>query len=217
MTIRTAHTYALLEVSKGAYWEIHKRLQEADYQHAFGDEGEIDMHGIALTESKQDLPELFQAIMKEIRESSDGHSVELSVETTNQICDLLSVSDILQARPGDIFVLRLNRGVSQAAIRGMADTIKSTLPKGVKAIILEYGMDFGTLPPIDMLLYCPKCQSQHVDAPFGAWDNPPHRSHLCHSCGHIWRPSDHCTNGVAVIATKGEKDLSPIPFIARIR
>src|SRR5574340_600312 len=22
------------------------------------------------------------------------------------------------------------------------------------------------------------------------WDNPPHRSHLCHGCGHIWRPAD---------------------------
>ena len=38
------------------------------------------------------------------------------------------------------------------------------------------------------------------------WNNPPHRSHLCHSCGHIWRPADVPTNGVAAIKTKGSAD-----------
>ena len=41
------------------------------------------------------------------------------------------------------------------------------------------------------------------------WTNPPHRSHLCHSCGHIWRPADVATNGVEAVKTKGQKD-SPI-------
>lgn len=81
------------------------------------------------------------------------------------------------------------------------------------------------MTPIDMVLHCPKCGMQHVDAPesdldyadrrfreFGEqWTNPPHRSHLClnPSCGHIWRPADVPTNGVLAIKTKGEKD-SPI-------
>lgn len=39
-----------------------------------------------------------------------------------------------------------------------------------------------------------------------AWDNPPHKSHLCHGCGIIWRPADVPTNGVAAIKTHGEKD-----------
>lgn len=43
-----------------------------------------------------------------------------------------------------------------------------------------------------------------------AWDNPPHKSHLCRTedggCGIIWRPADVPTNGVAEIKTKGEKD-----------
>lgn len=39
-----------------------------------------------------------------------------------------------------------------------------------------------------------------------AWDNPPHKSHLCHGCGIIWRPADVPTNGVAEIKTKGEND-----------
>lgn len=43
------YTYALLEVSPEAYDEIRKKLEAAGYQHAFGADGEIDMHGIALT------------------------------------------------------------------------------------------------------------------------------------------------------------------------
>jgi hypothetical protein len=83
---------------------------------------------------------------------------------------------------------------------------------------------------IDMVLYCPACGKQHIDAPepgvifaqdasgrpseqetstVGEWLNPPHRSHLCHGCGHIWRPADVATNGVAALKTKGTAD-SPI-------
>lgn len=73
--------------------------------------------------------------------------------------------------------------------------------------------------PIDMLLYCPACGVQHIDEPDGIgnehagldesvsrWDNPPHRSHLCYTCGHIWRPADVLTNGVAAIETRGQND-----------
>ena len=70
---------------------------------------------------------------------------------------------------------------------------------------------------INMVLHCPACGLQHIDAP-GAdvdangpcydhhWDNPPHRSHLCHGCGHIWRPADVPTNGVAAVKTHGRAD-----------
>lgn len=75
--------------------------------------------------------------------------------------------------------------------------------------------------PIDMILYCPNCGVQHVDAadadneqtiqPAGAdvWTNPPHRSHLCDDCGIIWRPADVPTNGVAEIKTHGHHDTWP--------
>ncbi|MGO4151375.1 hypothetical protein [Cupriavidus sp. YAF13] len=72
--------------------------------------------------------------------------------------------------------------------------------------------------PIDMVLHCPACGMQHIDAPdhlhympgtSKEWDNPPHRSHLCHNCAHIWRPADVPTNGVAAVKTKGSAD-SPI-------
>lgn len=74
--------------------------------------------------------------------------------------------------------------------------------------------------PIDMVLHCPKCGLQHIDAPEPGnwsfevggkqqrqtWDNPPHKSHLCHGCGHIWRPADVPTNGVLAVKTRGKND-----------
>ena len=73
--------------------------------------------------------------------------------------------------------------------------------------------------PIDMILHCPECHTQHIDAPEHLagdymkemppkWTNPPHRSHLCHRCGHIWRPADVPTNGVAAIKTRGKHDTT---------
>jgi hypothetical protein len=71
---------------------------------------------------------------------------------------------------------------------------------------------FSPTRPIDMILFCPACGLQHVDEPDErtvGWENPPHRSHLCHGCGHIWRPADVPTNGVKAIKTVGKAD-SPI-------
>lgn len=63
--------------------------------------------------------------------------------------------------------------------------------------------------PINMILHCPSCHAQHIDAPddrSAGWANPPHRSHLCHECGTIWRPADVPTNGVARLETIGRAD-----------
>ncbi|MFM0163849.1 hypothetical protein PQR39_25980 [Paraburkholderia sediminicola] len=78
--------------------------------------------------------------------------------------------------------------------------------------------------PINMLLFCPKCGTQHIDAPepeklepfdsgadieyirTPAWTNPPHRSHKCGACRTIWRPADVPTNGVAAVSTCGKAD-----------
>lgn len=66
---------------------------------------------------------------------------------------------------------------------------------------------------IDMLLFCPICAEQHIDEPQPekGWDNPPHRSHECQFCGHVWRPSDIATNGVISIQTKGQRDGNARP------
>ena len=57
------------------------------------------------------------------------------------------------------------------------------------------------LKPIDVLLFCPSCKGQHVDAPEpeNDWTNPPHRKHLCHVCGNIWKAAEVPTNGVAIL------------------
>lgn len=60
--------------------------------------------------------------------------------------------------------------------------------------------------PIPMVLHCPSCGSQHIDEPTEDWPNPPHRSHLCGTCGCIWRPADVPTVGVAAIATASTSD-----------
>jgi hypothetical protein len=77
--------------------------------------------------------------------------------------------------------------------------------------------------PVDMVLHCPKCGMQHIDAPewerdvhdmeqgqIRTWANPPHKSHLCHGCKTIWRPADVPTNGVAAITTRGRADTWPV-------
>ncbi len=89
--------------------------------------------------------------------------------------------------------------------------------------------------PINMVLHCPACSMQHIDKPagqfypgftaeesvaqnkaFGLWDNPPHRTHLCHGCGHKWRPADVATNGVEAVKTKGKDDSQIIRSSAQV-
>jgi hypothetical protein len=89
-----------------------------------------------------------------------------------------------------------------------------------------------TPQPLDVVLHCPKCGKQHIDKDNSEevrieaaergfthgsrdwevfveereWTNPPHRSHFCHYCGHVWRPADVPTNGVATTKTRGKND-----------
>lgn len=56
--------------------------------------------------------------------------------------------------------------------------------------------------PISMILFCPSCGVQHIEPRTSA----PHRSHICVSCSHVWRPADVPTTGVAEIATVGSMD-----------
>lgn len=91
--------------------------------------------------------------------------------------------------------------------------------------------------PIPMVLYCPKCHEQHIDKPEGQfipgftaeeseehnrqtgckdWSKIPHRSHLCHNCGHIWRPSGMCTVGVANNQTFGKNDKTLVRRVRKI-
>lgn len=99
------------------------------------------------------------------------------------------------------------------------------LARAIERAVLEAAPASSAMAmqPVDMVLYCPACGLQHIDAPEEAevldtgngtqyemnpdrWLNPPHRSHLCHGCGIVWRPADIETNGVDRIKTKGAHD-----------
>jgi hypothetical protein len=121
--------------------------------------------------------------------------------------------------------------VDAACPQGAASPLEAALaaptheaqPDGQEPVCTPPPAAAGMPQPVDMVLFCPKCGMQHIDAPEShrvmvegvhvddavLWDNPPHRSHLCHGCGHIWRPADVATNGVAAVKTKGSKD-SPL-------
>lgn len=51
--LRTTHTLATLPLSAPAYAEIAAALREAGYDHAFGEEGVIDMQGIGVVREPQ--------------------------------------------------------------------------------------------------------------------------------------------------------------------
>lgn len=68
--------------------------------------------------------------------------------------------------------------------------------------VLEHAKEVVELSPItetviDVVIHCPECGLLHVDAPTPGWANPPHSTHLCMACGHLWRPCAARTNGVA--------------------
>jgi hypothetical protein len=110
---------------------------------------------------------------------------------------------------------------SPARLRELADEALCNTAFVPKSLLLAIAAEKEA--PIDMVLHCPKCGKQHIDAPeehwnrryLYDWENPPHRSHLCHGCGYIWRPADVPTNGVYALATKGKNDhpnyLAPQP------
>lgn len=67
----------------------------------------------------------------------------------------------------------------------------------------------SAVEPIKMLLYCPRCEKQHVDAPEPekGWTNPPHATHTCKFCGLNWRPSNDNTDGVAGLSSIESKHV----------
>ena len=100
---------------------------------------------------------------------------------------------------GTCFAPACRQGEALKAMDEMWDHIED-LERRLKSVRPESA-------PIDMLLFCPRCGMQHVDAPNEAqgWTNPPHATHTCQGCGLLWRPSNVNTNGVLHIAVIEEK------------
>lgn len=85
------------------------------------------------------------------------------------------------------------------------------------AIDAERNTDSQAALPIPMVMFCPSCGEQHIDAaeppseanPQG-WDNPPHRTHKCKACQYEWRHCDVPTTGVAMTASQGQNEGRPL-------
>lgn len=110
----------------------------------------------------------------------------------------------LLSRADDPCRVKLDEG----KVRNHAEALKS-FAATLRAAIAAVPAQVAT-PPIDMILLCPSCGDQHIDSASPPdWTNPPHRSHRCWKCGHVWRPADVATNGVVAITTKGKEDDEP--------
>lgn len=95
---------------------------------------------------------------------------------------------------------------------------KSDIPYAVYEQIEVICSLIAARQPVPMVLHCPRCHLQHIDAPderTPEWHNPPHRSHLCHGCGFVWRPADVPTVGVERTQTTGKNDSPPAPAAAQ--
>lgn len=165
----------------------------------------------------------------EVRAAIEAAVAEARAEMQERIDDQLrTIKALMVGMPdeGTTPVIRRIAWLEQQLAEARAETeaLKSDIADALTTIAV-YEAEARAAPeqPIDMILHCPACGMQHIDAPefngtredkfpaFGedpamSWTNPPHRSHLCHGCGHIWRPADVPTNGVAAIKTKGKAD-----------
>lgn len=50
------------------------------------------------------------------------------------------------------------------------------------------------LHSIPMLIWCPDCNTRHIDQ--GEFAYKPHHTHACQCCGNVWRPAKVNTLGV---------------------
>jgi len=106
-----------------------------------------------------------------------------------------------------IHATRLTEALANGQSQSVADHLEGVKAAAKKRARLLASGDPG-VAPLDMLIFCPECGAQHIDAPEPgtAWDNPPHRSHQCHQCGEKFRFADFPTNGVAAINSRGGGD-----------
>ncbi len=116
-----------------------------------------------------------------------------------------------QIRPKREKVLALTGAVSEYDAKEGEDEPLDDTSEEIERAYGDAGDSYDEPSPVAMILFCPSCGMQHIDAPDleKGWDNPPHRSHLCGGCGHIWRPADVPTVGVDTIWTYSSNDSHP--------
>lgn len=141
--------------------------------------------------SRNDLAALSALLEAEKRGTAERDYMREGINAAHEVLDRLGVLSVTEADKGG--------GVFRVTEYPVCDRIEMLASR------LEM--------PIPMLLFCPNCGEQHVDAPQPEkdWTNPPHRSHECQFCGWVWRPSDALTNGVLTIETAGKADKNARP------
>ena len=71
--IRMTRTYVTLDVPP-LFWKfVKEQLEKAGYHHAIGENGELDMHGLALTPDRG-IPEP-RSDLKLVGETVEGHEI----------------------------------------------------------------------------------------------------------------------------------------------
>lgn len=86
------HTFAELEISDTAYNEIRSKLESAGYEHAFMDDGAIDMHGIGVKKkAKPPEPEKTHSCPRRVesaihRQAAEGEHLDYYHERDGVQC-----------------------------------------------------------------------------------------------------------------------------------
>lgn len=154
-----------------------------------------------------------QALVECLKESERLGIVDYSKETAVRLSRCLpALSSLLeQGEAGEPIAWRVHRDTdyeSREYFHTEAEAIENSKLGVVDSHITPlYTRPGAEWQPIDVLLFCPKCGTQHVDAPEpeNGWTNPPHRRHLCHACKTVWLAALVPTNGVASISAPGGK------------
>lgn len=179
------------------------RRVNADRYHAWVGDGQDAGILFDAAELGGEVGELLNVVKKLVREEGGWRGSRAAPEDFADECgDVLICLDKLARRRGV--------DLAEATARKFNSTSeKQGFPHKLALTPTHTVSDMGVDKPIPMLLFCPSCGIQHIDEPDERtphWDNPPHRSHLCHACGCIWRPADVATVGVVRIATSGKAD-----------
>lgn len=82
---------------------------------------------------------------------------------------------------------------------------------GALAKVLAAGLDgvgerIAVPLPVPVVIYCPACQTKHIDE--GEWATRPHKTHKCQNCSLEWRPFPYATVGIVGAPASG--DAAPL-------
>lgn len=122
---------------------------------------------------------------------------QIVVPATEQLCRDLWGTHIPKPYALALGMVQAHRSplANIALLLGMDENANSyAICAAIRAMRKDHGK------PLDVVLHCPACKQQHIDAPeYPDWRNPPHRTHKCAGCGAQWTPADTNTNGVRAI------------------